>query len=355
MGQVTENFIPQTDHFSESFRKFQDSRQFKRLQDKYKVRPFFERQRPLKVISDIGGYVLGVFSAATAFLFVWGFVQDLLSFKVLSAVFAVAFLVGLEALKRLTLPGVFKTFFQFRKIAAGQIAFAVFLSVASIASSYFGAKQAVKMLTPEVQLVSLEDVRKPYEERLRTLQADKADAMKQTWKGKQTVQAAKRLNTIQNQEAEVQAAMLRAVQGAQTENSMEQQAHTADTHVNAEAFAGVTLVFELLMVLCLWYAELYDFRSLAEFAAHTRQTEGSGSPHPTPNTEPHTKPNALNGRPVIAGFQTNAMRYAGDTCLHCKQHYERRTSWQKYCSTSCRIEAHAEKHGQPFDPKKRFV
>lgn len=360
MAQITENpNIPQTDHFNEAFQRFQASRQFKRLEEKYRVRPFFERAKPLKVIAEVGSYLLNAFSAATAFLLVYSFVFSLVPYQVVSGFFAVAFLVVLEGLKRYSLPIVFKEALQFKRLNIGAIAFSFGLSVVSIGSSYFGAKEAVRLLTPEAELVSLEDVRKPFEDRLEQLQADKADAMKQTWKGKQTVQAARRLNIIQDQEAELQAALLSAIQQAEAQNAESLQSHTSGTTLKAEHFAAVTLGFELLLILALWYGEFYDFRSLAEFAAAGGSARTASS---NDSTEKEKKTVFLNGsgvhlndtRTVIQGFQPNAMRYANTNalCLHCGKSYERRTSWQKYCATDCRLQSHAAKHGQTFDPAK---
>lgn len=356
MTQINEKnaMIPASDAFSEAFTRFQDSRQFKRLQDKYKVKPFFERAKTLKVTADVSSYFLNVFSASTAFLFVFSFLTSLLPWKVLAGFFALAFLVGLEALKRFSLPVVFRRFFQFKRLAAGAIAFSVLLSLVSVVSSYFGAKEAVRLLTPEAELVSLEAVRTPFEARLQALQADKADAMKQTWKGKQTVQAAKRLNVIQQQEAEVQTAMLEAVTQAQSSNNTTMQQHTATNKLKAEHFAAVTLLFELLLVLALWYVEFYDFRSLAEFSIFGSSSAGASSTESKPIIEFPRKQQ----RTVVQGFTNNAMRYNENamqsSCLMCGNSYERKTSWQKYCTTECRLEAHALKHsGQVFDVRKR--
>jgi hypothetical protein len=355
MAQFTENsVIPQNDHFAEAFRDFQDSREYKRIQDKFRIRPFFERAKPVKTIAAVSSYLLNAFSGATAFALVFTFIRELIPVTAISVVFAGAFLVIVEGLKRVVLPTVFRSFLQFKKVVWGAVAFAVILSAGSISSSYFGAKEAVKLLTPKVDLVNMDDVRKPFEDRLRTLQADKADAMKQTWKGKQTVQAAKRLNVIQQQEAEAQSALIAAIQEAEADNAEAVRQHTSSTGLKAGHFAAVTLVFELLLLLCLWYCEFYDFRSLAEFAAHKRTPEAADVPRVNVEAglEAGEKVKTHNGRSVIAGFTPNALRYESQ-CNVCGKGYEKKTVWQKFCSTECRIRHHAEKHGTPFDVRKR--
>ncbi len=353
MPQINENpTIPQRDQYSDAFQQFQESRQFKRLQEKFKVRPFFERAKTIKFIADSSGWILNVFSASTAFLFVFSFLCSLVPFKALSVVFTLAFLVILEGLKRFTLPGVFKNYLQFKRLSFGAIAFCVFLSIGSILSSYLGAKEAVLLLSPKPKLIDLAEVRKPFEDRLQSLQNDKADAMKQTWKGKQTVQAAKRLNVIQEQESQIQVALLAAVQTAEKQNTDAMQSNAGTTKMKAEHFAVVTLIFELLLLLCIWYAEYYDFRSLAEFESRKTGSRESVKETNTTHDIKMMNGNAIgNGRPVIQGF-TNAFRYSD--CQHCGNAFEKKTTWQKFCSELCRLKSHSERHsGKIFNPGQK--
>ncbi|MEL6834554.1 MAG: hypothetical protein AAFP77_16285 [Bacteroidota bacterium] len=45
-------------------------------------------------------------------------------------------------------------------------------------------------------------------------------------------------------------------------------------------------------------------------------------------------------------------KMAAKDCLHCGTSYQPKVAWQKYCSTSCKEEFHAQKHGgNRFDPK----
>ena len=365
--QRSENFqIPSTDIFSEAFDGFQASRQFERLQRKYQIRPFFERAKPVKIIADVSGYLLNGFSAATAFAFVFGFLAGLLPFKTLSVAFAVTFLVILEGLKRLTIPSIFKDFLQFKRLNFGAVAFAVMLSAGSIASSFFGAKDVIRLMTPAADLIDLSEVRKPFEDRLKVLQADKETAERQTWKGKINVQAAKRLNVIQTQIADQEAALLQAIQTATAENIQVKDQHSAKTSLKAEHFAAVTLLFELMLFLCLWYGEFYDFRSLAEFAAHTASAPNANKApsvdaahqmqysFSSNGKQAHNGQEAVTDRPVIKGFVNNVRYNAKEgTCLNCGKSLVKKVGWQKYCCEACRLEHHALQHnGRTFSPKK---
>ena len=39
-------------------------------------------------------------------------------------------------------------------------------------------------------------------------------------------------------------------------------------------------------------------------------------------------------------------------CRQCGEYFRPKTTWQKYCSSDCRENFHAEKHGQRFHPGK---
>jgi len=41
-------------------------------------------------------------------------------------------------------------------------------------------------------------------------------------------------------------------------------------------------------------------------------------------------------------------------CFFCKTPFTARTSWQRFCNTSCRLEYHGKKHGKPYLPRKLY-
>lgn len=81
----------------------------------------------------------------------------------------------------------------------------------------------------------------------------------------------------------------------------------------------------------------------------------------------HRKPIGFHSTPADQQTQSvnNAMRYNEPTgeaktvvldgslkpCERCSKLFKPRTTWHKYCSESCRLGKHEEKHGQAFDPK----
>ncbi len=41
-------------------------------------------------------------------------------------------------------------------------------------------------------------------------------------------------------------------------------------------------------------------------------------------------------------------------CVSCATPFTARTSWQRFCNTSCRLEYHGKKHGKPYLPRKLY-
>ena len=41
-------------------------------------------------------------------------------------------------------------------------------------------------------------------------------------------------------------------------------------------------------------------------------------------------------------------------CVSCATPFTARTSWQRFCNTTCRLEYHGKKHGKPYLPRKLY-
>ena len=140
LDSYTNLSIKTRNDYADAFERFQNSALFERLDEKFQVKPFFERYRSLRFVVLVSSYGINLFSAATAFTCVFVFLQTMLQNSMLSGTFAVAFLLGLEAFKRLTVPGFFKNLLQFGKVNFIKLAFIIGLTSMSVALSYSGAK-----------------------------------------------------------------------------------------------------------------------------------------------------------------------------------------------------------------------
>lgn len=379
-----------TDAFQEGFERFQSSALFERLQDKFRLKPYFERNKLLRQVTAGVSFFLNAFSIATAFFFVFAFLSAILPINSLAVVFAFVSLGLLEGLKRLTIPSFFQRFFQFRQVAFAQLAVIALLTALSVFLSYKGAADAILALTKTPELVELEAVRAPYLERITNLEAQKADLKKtSTYKGVYTSKGARAAESLDSRIAALDAELLQKTSDTEASNKATQEAHIKQTGLKAEYFAGLALIFDLALILALGWLEYYDFRALAEFAKHrtqkakdqaTAQTfqdfaqtpapafSSNGKAHHSATDHFDQAPAQEGSRTVVEGFRrsadqtqgnaSNAMRGGGTSgtlknCEHCQKSFLANTTWQRFCSTQCRETAWTLKTGRTLKHQQK--
>jgi hypothetical protein len=353
------------DSYQEAFQAFSQQGLFDRLQDKYKVRPYFQRYALTRSVVLVLTYFLNVFSMLTAFAFVFTLLAALLP-AVVAGVLAVVLLAFIEALKRLTVPSFFKTFFQFRRTDPAVAVVIILLAAASCFLSFQGAKDIVRYLSNDQDVTKIDDVKQSYLDQMTKIDQDKKSVLKQTWKGKLTSEASEQMTSLLLAEDKVRSAMLAAVQDAENTNKEKALQHEQHTQIKSEYFAVIALLLDLSLIFCLYFLEWYDFRSLAEFVGKTGQmtkqmTKKENLSNDQVNDQDVTK-FPLNGqqRPTVKGFagSSNETHYNAATtatCLQCGRSFLMKTSWQKFCSADCRLLHHAAKHGgTAFKPALYF-
>lgn len=371
--------------FSEHFQKFGNTRLFDRLQSKFTPKPYYYQYRILRAVSFGASILFHILSAATAAALVFLFVGKLIPSDLTAGAVTLAALAVLEVSKRETSGRFFHDALQFSKISPGLCAAVIGLSAVSIACSYFGAEKAVKELTPPPALVIADTLTAPIRAQIADIDGQIADAKKNTWKGKVTAPSQRTIERLTAQKETLLNELVRQQTRTDTRNDETEETHTRTTETNAAGFALFTLVSELLLILCLWYLQYYDFRSYAEYCA--KPTGGKAAsigfrdiqtPVLSANGDENgTLPtNEAARRPI--GFhrqEGNEMRYrARDNeksydasppadqvreidkslkpCAHCATLFRYRTTWQKFCSTDCKLAYHEAKHGRKFDPKQ---
>ena len=253
--------------YENAFQDFQNSVLFQRLTTKYAIKPFFERYASLRKLAIVGSFVIHAFSIATAFIFVFSFLQALLQQEIMAVLFAFLLLAGIEAFKRSLLPEAFKNYFQFNRFDSLRIIVIVGLILVSISLSFFGAKDAVQIFSPKVQLTSLDSVRLPYQQRINALEKRLIELKRtQSWKGKLTAQGRKVYAQLSTQIANVENQMLQQEYRSTQQNDLALAEHTTSTASHSHWFGLFTLFFDFSLIGLLWFIEFYDYRSFCEFA-----------------------------------------------------------------------------------------
>jgi hypothetical protein len=292
-----------SDFYAESFDTFQQSQFFRRLEKKFTPQPYYIKFRPLQRIALFTSFLFNTFSALTASSLVYFFVKDTTGFHGAAIVVTVCALAVLEASKRKTGSLFFKDFLQFRKASAALAALVLLLTALSVSSSYFGAKKLVKQFTPPPALEDAAAAAAPIREQLAEIdrQIEKHLNNKNN-RGAVYERSQRAAESLTKQKETLLAQWVNLENRTATKNETTATAHLSKTTLEAEHFAAVTLLLELLFLLCAFYLEYFDFRSFTEFAARPHITEnnsvnfaftkpGSGlQPQrpPTVNTTPAT-------------------------------------------------------------------
>ena len=390
--------FPTQNPFSEHFQKFGKTRLFDRLEQKFTPKPYYYQYRTLRAVVFGASFLFHILSAATAAALVYIFVGKLIPSPAFAAVVTLAALVALELAKRETSGRFFHDALQFGKFSPGLLAVVLGLSAASITASYFGAEKAVRELTPPPALVSTDTVTAPIRAQLSAIDGQINDAKRNTWKGKVTTRSQRTIDRLTRQKEALVNEMIRQQTRTDERNDATEQQHTTTTEANAEGFALFTLACEVLLIVCLWFLQYYDFRSFAEYCAkptagkranvgfnhieapafssngnhHGGNVGNFAQEYHTDNEEPQRRPIGFH-RPPDEGNEMryrardNGMGYDAQAaappvvevvetdkslkpCAQCGNLFRYRTTWQKFCSPDCKLAWHEAKHGRKFDP-----
>ncbi len=373
--------------FSDHFSKFGKTRLFDRLQMKFTPKPFYYQYRTMRAVVLGASFLFHLLSAATAAALIYLFIGKLIPSVLVAGAVTLAALTALEISKRETSGRFFHDALQFGKISPGLLVVVIGLAAVSTACSFFGAERAVKELTPPPALVSADTLTAPVRAQLDAIDGQIADAKKNTWKGIVTTRSQRTIDRLSRQKEALVNEMIRQQNRADSQNDATETEHTTTTAANAAGFAAFTLCCEALLILCLWFLQYYDFRSFAEYCAKPNakkpdsigfkvvqpaeystngHSNGNGT-HPT-NEAPrrpigfHQTPETGNSMRYRA--RDNALSYDASNgtdkvlevdkslkpCTQCGTLFRYRTTWQKFCTTECKLAYHEQKHGRKFDP-----
>lgn len=198
--------------------------------------------------------------------------------NVLSSIVAGSILIVLEIFKRLTIPDFVKNILQYKRVNWLKGCTIVLLMSVSITLSYFGARESVKLFTPDVILTNVDTSNQDYKARIMILEKRLNDIERtHTWQGKLTPKGQKSYNRITEQIAEIESNMLQNANRITNKNDEVVVKHTENTNTNAFVFSMITFVLDFSLLFLLAFCEYYDYRSLAEFSNFPIQTAHQGS------------------------------------------------------------------------------
>jgi len=373
--------FPTSNPFSEHFAKFGNTRLFDRLQNKFTPKPYYYQYRALRAVVLGASFLFHLLSAATAAALVFLFVGKLIPSHLVAGAVTLAALAALEISKRETSGRFFHDALQFGKLSPGLLVVVLALAAISTACSFFGAERAVQALTPPPDLVAADTVTAPVREQIAAIDGQIADAQKNTWKGKLTTRAQKTVERLTRQREALTNELIRQQTRTDARNDATETEHATTTEANASGFALFTLCCEVLLILCLWFLQYFDYRAFAEYCGKPtgKQPDGIGVNVVQPvtfSTNGHTHghhsandalPANDAGRRQIGFHQSPGDALASVTrdngtvtppppdpfakdCAQCGQPFAAKVAWQRFCCEGCKMAYHEAKHGRKFDP-----
>ena len=259
-------FLHINDVFSQHFDKFENTHLYQRLKEKFSPVPYYIKYNMLKRIAILASYLFNFFSGITASTLVYFFILSLAKVWEVAACGTLLFIVLLEVSKRKVGSTFFKDLLQFKQWSFHLLGIGVLLICLSITFSYFGSKKLVLEFSASPEMVSNDSLISPLKKELLKVDEQIAEARATKWKGTTTTRSQDAIAALTRQKTHLQAELIRTIQRTDEQNDLILEQHAETTRLNASQFALLTLLLEMLFLLCAWYIEYYDFRSFAEFA-----------------------------------------------------------------------------------------
>lgn len=365
--------FPTVNPHAEHFGQFENARLMQRLEKKYRPKPYWRAYGLLRNVVFGSSFLFHTLSAATAFVLVFTFLRGLIGNEVAAGLITISGLSALELSKREISGRFFGSIFQYRKFSPGLALAIVGLMAISTAASYFGAKRAVVELTPPPITTSADSLTAPLRAQVADLDQQIKQARATKWNGKTTAAAQRTIEKLSGAKALILAEITRQQQRTDGHNDSALAEHTSALKINAAGFGLFTATCEILLVLCLFYLEYFDYRSFVERCANPeneaqRQPTAPGIGYHfngTSTAQPATSSNGLphnetrrpigffqqgNGSVNNATVSEPAKSPFVKNCAHCEKEFLAKVMWQKFCSEGCKLDHHEAKHGQRFDP-----
>ena len=364
MENATKQAFPTTNPNSDNFAQFENTRLMDRLGKKFTPKPYWKNYALLRGVVLCSSYLFNVLSAATAAALVFFTLRALLGSDLLAGAITAAALIALELVKRETGQRFFHDLLQFRKMSPGLAGVVVLMMGLSTTASYFGAKRAVTEFTPPPVTMRADSLTAPLMAQISATDAQIKAAAQMKKKGVVTASAQRTIERLSKQKETALGEVARIQARTDTRNDNAETKHELSTKINANGFAAITLVSEILLLLCLWYLQFYDYRSFVEFCEKGTTTPTDGTDAPTPTTKrnnattqgiPTNAPtqngaHVLHARADVLNTTERSPNFAllpnQRTCEHCAAVYTYGHRRQRFCTEKCRVENWQQRNGK---------
>lgn len=298
-----------------------------------------------QVVTFCATAALGVFALTHIVPTTWGIY--------IAVPLGVAFAFGVEKVKRSTLQIAAKYYLKYNQMgAAGAVALLVMC--VSIGAALYGAKELPGVIYPEprkdvdgrsVAALSADIDRVQKDIDRTTAKLGSAD----NWTAENRT-----LPRLQKERARLVAERQTATTAAQMQADLDQNQARFERAAKVDKLqiysVSVAVVAELLFLLCTGFILYFLFRQYAETEPENETPqEAVQAVTGTPNHSPILRSMSANLTAEKPIYKVSAA--PGSTCAHCGTDYQRRTTFQKFCSEGCRVASWENKTGRPLTTK----
>ncbi len=332
-----------------------ETAQLSKFADKFTPKPYHQTHSKLYYTAKVAGYVCQLFTAAAAAIWIHTTAATLTGMAVALILTGIA-VAAIEAAKRTTGEAAAIQFIMY-----GTMSPLVVVSIALIALSttaaYYGADRAIIVGSGEAVKVNRDSTTAIHQATIDDANATIQQAKKAKWNGSITAQGLRIIEQAERRKAAAQERITVAEQRADTIDDATAATHAQTTNKIGTTASAITIVCELCLLLCLFYANYYQHRSAIEAGITTTPPTVPTTITPTPTQLP-TVARIKAGRVVVAGFNNNATagKYEstnststnGRTCENCNVPITVGSARRRFCSDPCRIAAWEKRTGRSF-------
>lgn len=258
------------------------------LEEKYQDKPYHEENQWWHAATFYASYVFQIINIASGFAKPFAYLSGIFSFGIIGGFFAAAvaafFVCGIEWAARKNLIQLFEKKYFKKRVNGGRVLAQFILNGAIIALSYWGASDAVKIMSGDFkasqpQLESEDAIKEHYGLLIISAQKD-ADAFfaASNWKGKLSPPNQRRYNEKLAEKAKWQSEMnQKLTEAAERNRASITEAKSADQLMltekeekdakNGSVLAVVAIASCLLFTVCIWLKEFYEYRTAMELVS----------------------------------------------------------------------------------------
>jgi hypothetical protein len=367
--------------FDASFEQLQNNADFQRLNEKFKIKPFYLKYKGLKTFLNGFSYFIQLITVVVSFVCVVALLAPMMNIY-FAYLIATLSLSGIELLKRLTFKPTVKEFLQFQKVAVFGLILSLTALCASLWLTWNGGKETVFLLSDRPELLNVDSLTGYEKTRIKDLTAQLSEVKKtQSWKGVLTPKGQTSYNRITAQISKLDDKLGDKEKNLSDKNEATATAHTTATTEKATNFRFITVVLDILLFVLLAWLEFYDYRSFVEFAKLKNETindtlnlndvriddnriDDVRNNDNRTNEEKKIPFSENESRTVIKGFrrynddddeptsQIKAPQLKVIGCVHCKKDFEKKAPKHVFCSDSCRVASWENKTGKKLKKAK---